>query len=34
MAAPVEAPETRNSAPSQGLSAQMGRFVTESSTPV
>src|SRR2546422_10270612 len=33
-AAPVDAPEARNSAPSQGLSAQMGRFVTERRTPV
>src|SRR6266566_2432338 len=33
-AAPVDAPDARNSAPSQGLSAQIGRFVTESKTPV
>ena len=33
-AAPVDAPEARNSAPTQGLSAQMGRFVTERRTPV
>src|SRR5216117_3692393 len=33
-AAPVDAPDARNSAPSHGLSAQIGRFVTESKTPV
>src|SRR5438132_6433097 len=33
-AAPVDAPDARNSAPSQGLSAQMGRLVTERRTPV
>src|SRR5439155_6625326 len=33
-AAPVEAPEARNNAPSHGLSAQMGRFVTERRIPV
>src|SRR5712664_2033731 len=33
-AAPVDAPDARNSAPSHGLSAQIGRFVTDSRTPV
>src|SRR6267378_4583020 len=33
-AVPVDAPDARNSAPTQGLSAQIGRFVTDSRTPV
>src|SRR5436190_1779927 len=33
-AAAVDAPDTRNSAPSHGLSAQIGRFVTVRRTPV
>jgi len=33
-AAAVDAPDARNSAPSHGLSAQIGRFVTVSRTPV
>src|SRR5882762_4196826 len=33
-AVPVDAPDARNSAPSHGLSAQIGRFVTDSRTPV
>ena len=34
VAAPVDAPEATNRAPSQGLSAQIGRFVTDNRTPV
>ena len=34
VAAAVDAPDARNSAPSHGLSAQIGRFDTVSSTPV
>src|SRR5213596_2452441 len=34
VAAAVDAPEARNSAPSHGLSAQIGRFVTVRRTPV
>src|SRR6267378_7792582 len=33
-AVPVDAPDARNSAPNHGLSAQIGRFVTDSRTPV
>src|SRR2546429_9925961 len=33
-AAPVDTPDATNNAPSHGLSAQMGRFVTDKRIPV
>src|SRR2546427_5094768 len=34
VAAPVDTPDATNNAPSHGLSAQMGRFVTDKRMPV